>query len=90
MARIVSKAFQLRLDYQKKLGRTVPLSEVSRETGLARNAISRLEENKTERYDADVLTKLCQFYGVEVGDILEFRPEDRRVPELGFAVNVAF
>lgn len=82
MAKIVSRARQVRLNYQAKLGRTVTIQEVAEQTGLDRKAIARLEQGRTERYDADVLKKLCAFYGVGVGDLLEYRPEDRRVPGL--------
>jgi transcriptional regulator with XRE-family HTH domain len=90
VAKIVSKAFQLRLEYQKRQGRNVPISEVARLTGLDRKAITRLEENSTERYDGDVLAKLCEFYGVGVCDLLEFNPEDMRMPGLVAAVQSAY
>ncbi len=85
MAKIVSKARQVRLNYQAKLGRVVTLDEVADATGITRAALSRIERNKTERIDFDTLKKLCAFYGVGVGDILEFRPEDKRMPALAVA-----
>ncbi len=80
MTKIVSRARQVRLNYQAKIGREVTIQEVAEKTGLDRKAIARLESNRTERYDADVLRKLCAFYGVGIGDLLEFKEEDRRKP----------
>ncbi len=80
MAKIISKAFEARLSYQARVGRKVSISEVARGTGLDRKAITRLEENNTERFDGDVLAKLCTYYGVPISELLEFKPEDTRMP----------
>lgn len=79
MAKVVSKARQLRLDYAAKLGRPVPLSEVARLTGIHRNVLSRIEDNQTSSIDYDNLVRLCQFYGVTIGDLLEIQ---QRTPDL--------
>lgn len=71
MAKIVSKARQLRFQLQLKEGRTIPLVEVAERAGVDRRALTRLEQGKTERFDGEILEKLCAFYGVGIGDILE-------------------
>ncbi len=86
MAKIVSKAFQLRKQLELKEGRRVPLSEVAERAGVDRKALTRLEAGDTERYDGDVLQRLCAFYGVGVGDLLEFDPNGRLAPNLSAAV----
>lgn len=75
MAKVVSKLFKLRMDYQLKTNRKLTLREVSEKTGITEAALSRLEQNKTERIEFDTLNKLCEFYGVGVSDVLE-RVED--------------
>ena len=75
MAKIISKARQARLNYQAKVGRTVTLREVAEIIGITNAALSRIEQGKTERIDFDTLSKLCNFYGVGVGDIIEFNPD---------------
>jgi len=90
MGRIVSQARQLRLNYQAKVGRPITMQEVAVATGLDRKAIARLEENKTERYDGDVLAKLCAYYGVDVEDILEYVPENKRTPSLAVAFQPGY
>lgn len=75
MAKIVSKALQLRLDHQAKLGRKVTQFEVAEQAGIERKALARLERGDTKRYDEEILYKLCAYYGVGVGDILEYDPD---------------
>ena len=74
MPKIVSKAFYLRKQLELKEGRCVPLSEVAERAGVNREALTRLEAGKTERYDAGVLARLCRFYGVGVEALLEYDP----------------
>lgn len=74
MARIVSKALQVRLQHQLREGRKIPLSEVAEKAGVDRGALTRLEQGGTERFDGDFIAKLCAYYGVGVGDILEYDP----------------
>ena len=76
MGRIVSKARQVRLDYQQRLGRTVTIQDVATAIDVTRAALSNLERNKTSQIEYETLRKLCEFYGVTVGDLLVY--EDRR------------
>jgi DNA-binding Xre family transcriptional regulator len=80
VAKVVSKARQLRLAYQMKVGREVPLQEVSEATGIHRNVLSRIEANQTSRIDFDTLLKLCQFYGVTIGELLDIDPNGIMTP----------
>jgi transcriptional regulator with XRE-family HTH domain len=72
VAKIVSKAFQLRKQLELKEGRRVPLTEVAERAGIDRKALTRLEAGDTERYDGEVLAKLCTFYGVGLEALLEY------------------
>jgi DNA-binding Xre family transcriptional regulator len=85
MSKIVSKARLLRSEYERKQGRTVTAQEVAAKTGIHYNTLSRIERGKTEGIDFETLAKLCEFYGVGVGAILEFDPEGIESPELAFA-----
>ena len=71
MARIVSRARDIRLQRQEQEQRPLTMLEVATQIGIDRKALSRLEANKTVRFDGEVLEKLCVFYGVGVGDILQ-------------------
>jgi DNA-binding Xre family transcriptional regulator len=82
MAKIVSKAFQLRKQLELREGRRVALSEVAERAGIDRKALTRLEAGETERFDGEVLQKLCAFYGVGVGELLEYDPNGTLMPDL--------
>lgn len=82
MAKIVTKARQLRMNYHAKIGRAVTMEEVADAVGITRAALNRIELGQTERIDFETLVKLCHFYGVGVGDILEYDPEAIRMPTL--------
>lgn len=82
MAKIHTKARQLRLNHQAKLGYPVTLKNVSDATGIARAALNRIELGQTERIDFDTLVRLCAFYEVGVGEILEYDPNGIQTPDL--------
>ena len=88
MAKIVSRARQVRLEHQAKLGRLVTLEEVAEATGITPATLSRIERNQTERIDFATLQKLCTFYGVKPGDILGIEEESvgNSMPGLALAV----
>ncbi len=83
MGRIVSKARQVRLDYQQRIGRSVSIQEVADAVGITRAALSNIEHGKTKQVEYETLRKLCEFYGVLVGDLLVY--EDRRTLRLAAA-----
>jgi putative transcriptional regulator len=85
VVKIVSKALQVRLQYQVKTGKKIALSEVAEKAGVDRGALTRLEKGSTERFDGDMIAKLCAFYGVGVGDLLEYDPN---MQEAGYAEGV--
>lgn len=82
MGKVVSKAFAARQDYEKRLGRTVTISEVSEKTGIARLTLRRIERGETRGIEFDVLEKLCELYGVAIGDLLEYDPNKIEALEL--------
>jgi putative transcriptional regulator len=75
LGRIVSKARQVRLDYQQRIGRSLSIQEVADAVGITRAALSNIEHGKTKQVEYETLRKLCEFYGVLVGDLLVY--EDR-------------
>jgi DNA-binding Xre family transcriptional regulator len=77
MARIVSKVRQLRLEKQAKEGREIDIEEVANAIGISRPALSNIELGKTQRIDFGTLMKLCDYYGVGVGELLEYHPDTR-------------
>lgn len=73
--RIVSKVRQLRFVQQAKLGRKLSIQEVADAIGISRERMTQIELGRMQEIDTDTLAKICKFYGVKVGDVLEFEEE---------------
>lgn len=82
MGKIVTKARQARLNYQQKNGRVVSLNEVAAAIGISPAALSKIERGQAWP-GREVLASLCNFYGVQPGELLEY--EDRRALRLAVA-----
>ncbi len=85
MAKVVTKARQLRMNMAAKLGRPVTIEEVAAATGIARPTLSRIELNQTERIDFETIRKLCEFYGVGAGELIVVQPDDKQRPVPAYA-----
>jgi putative transcriptional regulator len=49
----------------------ITIKEVHEKTGLSRNTISAIYNEKAKMIDLDTLEKLCRFLNCQVGDLLE-------------------
>ena len=56
--------------------RKLKISDVARETGLNRNTIRLLYYETASRVDLDAINRLCEFFNCQVGDLLEFVPDE--------------
>ena len=54
--------------------RNIPLTEVAKDTGIARRTLYAWQNNNIDRFDTDVIEKLCQYFGVKLSDLLEYIP----------------
>jgi len=62
----------IRCHFARLLGeRKLKISDVARDTGINRGTLTRLYYETAERVELDVLDKLCDYFGVEVSDLLE-------------------
>jgi len=61
-----------RLMGEKKL----KMVDVARGCGIPRRSVSKLYYEKAKRVDFETLDKLCWFFECQVGDLLEFIPDD--------------
>lgn len=71
---IVVKARQARLNYQSRVGREATIQEVAERIGVTRVYLSNIERGKAWPNE-HALDGLCRIYGVQPGDILEYRSE---------------
>jgi len=56
--------------------RKISLTEVHELTGVSRPTLQAWENNTVTRFDTDVIERLCQYFGVNLSDLLEYEPPD--------------
>lgn len=56
--------------------RKLKISDVARDTGLHRNTITLLYQETATRVDLDAINMLCGYFGISVGELFEYVPED--------------
>lgn len=62
----------IRCHFARLLGeRKLKISDVARDTGINRGTLTRLYYETAERVELEVLDKLCEYFGVDVSDLLE-------------------
>ena len=49
----------------------VNIQTVHEQTGLTRNTISNLYNEKTTRIDYETINKICEYFNCQVGELLE-------------------
>ena len=55
--------------------------DVARETGLHRNTVTALYDERAIRIDLNAIDKLCELFNCEVGEIFEYIPNSKVEPE---------
>ena len=56
--------------------RKLKISDVARDTGLHRNTITLLYQETATRVDLEAIDTLCRYFGVAVGELLEYIQDD--------------
>jgi putative transcriptional regulator len=51
--------------------RKLRIADVMRDTGISRNALTRIYREDVDRLDLEILEKLCRYLEVDVADMLE-------------------
>lgn len=57
--------------------RRVTVQEVARATGMSRTTLHDLYHDRSKRIDFATLDKLCNYFGVDTQQILEWQPDPR-------------
>jgi len=57
---------------QVKERRNISLSEVAEVTGVSRQALYKWENNKVNRFDTPVINAICQYWGIQPGELFEY------------------
>lgn len=56
--------------------RTVTITEVAAETGIARRVLSSLANEHGYNTGTDNISKLCQFFSCSVEEVMQFVPDE--------------
>lgn len=51
--------------------------DVAKKAELNRNTVTLLYKETAQRVDLDAVDRLCRLFGCEVGDLLEFQPDEK-------------
>lgn len=60
---------------ERKTGRKYSQRDIAEITGVAQSTISAYASNQIKRYDADVLSRLIKFLGVDVSEFFVLVPD---------------
>ena len=67
----------IRLKLSALMGeRKLRISDVMRDTGISRNALTRIYREEVDRLDLEILEKLCRYLDVEISDMLQLEDDD--------------
>lgn len=65
----------IRCHFARLLGeRKLKISDVARDTGINRGTLTRLYYETAERIELDVLDKLCDYFNVDLPELLAREP----------------
>jgi transcriptional regulator with XRE-family HTH domain len=83
MAKMITRARQLRLDLASKRGEPISIRRVAREMGVDHRRLMKLENNGFEEPDFSFIAQVAEYYhrqGVDARGIVEFDPNAIRTP----------
>lgn len=69
------KLKELIADYQFREGRLLTMGEISEATGINRNTLSKIANQKGVSIVTANVEALCKFFGCTVSDVMEYLPE---------------
>jgi transcriptional regulator with XRE-family HTH domain len=72
VAMVKSELFEVWAEKERQTGRRITIEEVAKATGLDPKTIAGLRRGETTRFDAHVLAKLCEYFGVSEGEPVPF------------------
>ena len=61
--------------------RNISLQEVAEETSISRQALYKWENNSINRFETRVMNALCQYFGIEPGQLFEYVKDETPPPK---------
>lgn len=75
--KVNSKLAILVAERRMQNGRAPGIRTIAAESGASVSTVQRLMNNTMKRVPLDDLAMLCKYFGVSVGDILEYSPQEQ-------------
>lgn len=66
-----AKLLEEKQDAEKRF---IPLAEVAKNTGIPRKTLYQWEKNVITRFDTKIVDKLCEYFGVNLSELLDHIP----------------
>lgn len=64
-------------DKELRERRKITYRDVAREADIPLSVLASYGSQKARRFDSGTLEKLCEYFGVGIGDILVYSPDDK-------------
>lgn len=78
MMAIQNKFMELWQEKERKERRRISLTEVCEKSGVGWSTANRWKRDNVDRFDSDVLEKLCIYFDCQVGDLLTYIPNEAK------------
>jgi DNA-binding Xre family transcriptional regulator len=62
--------FYLVSERERQLGRRITQLELAQGIGVSEQLIGRWMKNQVNKFEGEIIEKLCDYFGCEVGDLL--------------------
>ena len=72
---VYNKLKILAAEKELKEGRKLTHRVIAEETGLPLSTVTNYMTQRVERFDASTIAALCDYFGVNVGDLLTYSPD---------------
>ncbi len=89
MAVVRNRFKELLAEKERIEGRRIPYREIARKTGVHEGTLSRWANQVGDRFDSDVIAALCQYFGVDIPDLLVLMDENPELMPEALAAFVA-
>jgi transcriptional regulator with XRE-family HTH domain len=63
-------------DYHAQTGKTITQAEIAIAAGISPTTFSRYTKPVIQRYDSDILERICRYFGVDIADLLYLEFEE--------------
>jgi DNA-binding Xre family transcriptional regulator len=74
--KIRNRLLELVTDRERQLGRRMRLRDIAKFVGITDTTMTSWIRNEVSRFDTHVVVGLCNYFDIEIGDLLYFEYEE--------------